>query len=117
MSLILLTFIYCMVTQVLAIDYLFAMGVYIIGFGLVKGYLSDELTAVFNFKKTKNLYEKNGFKDSFMELLSLILIFINSYLLMSESFILFEFIYVFLLIALTYRFLFWGITRTIRERD
>ena len=51
-----------------------------------------------------------------MELLSLVLIFINSYLIDYEPFSLFEFVYILFLIALLYRFLFWGITRTVRKR-
>lgn len=117
MYLLLFTIIYCLITQVLNIDYLLAFGIYIIGLGLFKGFLSEELKDVFNSQKTKYLYEKIGFKDSLMELLSLILIFINSYIIDYESFSLVEFVYLFFLIALVYRFLFWGITRTIRERE
>lgn len=114
MYLLLFTIIYCIIIQVLNIDYGTAMGIFLIGFGLVKGYLSKELKDVFNFKKNKHLYEKNGFKNSLMELLSLTLIFINSYFIAYEPFSIFEFAYMFFLIALVYRFVFWGITRTIR---
>ena len=114
--LLLFTIMYCIITQVLNIDYGPAMGIYLIGFGLVKGYLSEELKDVFNFRKTKYLFEKNGLKDSLMELLSLTLIFINSYFIAYEPFSLFEFAYMFFLIALVYRFVFWGITRTIRKK-
>jgi hypothetical protein len=93
-----------------------AMGVYLIGIGLTKGFLSEELTDVFNFKKNKYLYEKNGFKASLMELLSLMLIFINSYLIDYEPFSIFEIIYLLFVIALVYRFLFWGITLAIVEK-
>ena len=113
--LLLFTIIYCVITQVLNIGYGPTMGIYLIGLGLVKGFFSEELKDVFNFKKTKYLYEENGFKDSLMELLSLILIFINSYLIDYEPFSLFEFVYMFFLIALVYRFVFWGITRTITK--
>ena len=92
------------------IGYLLAMGVYLIGLGLIKGLFSEELKDVFNFKKTKYLYEKNGFKASLMELLSLMLIFINSILIDYEPLSLFEYVYLLFLIALVYRFLFWGIT-------
>jgi len=115
--LLLFTIIYCVLIQVLNISYGPAMGIYLIVLGLVKGYLSEELKDVFNFKKTKYLYEKNGFKDSLMELLSLTLIFINTYFSINEPFSLFEFAYMFFLIALVYRFVFWGITRTIRIRN
>ncbi|WP_440896670.1 hypothetical protein ACS127_01275 [Amphibacillus sp. Q70] len=99
------------------IDYLLAFGIYIIGLGLFKGFLSEELKDVFNFKTTKDLYEKIGFTASLTELLSLVLIFINSYLIDYEPFTPFEFLFMFFNIALVYRFLFWGITRTIRERN
>ncbi len=95
-------------------DYGPAMGIYLIGLGLVKGYCSDELTDVFNFKKTKHLYEKNGVKDSLMDLLALLLIFINSILIDYEPFTLFEYGNLFILITVVYRFIFWGTTRTIR---
>ena len=116
MYLLLFTIIYCIITQVLNIAYGPAMGIYLIGLGLVKGYFSKELKDVFNFKKTKYLYEKNGFKDSLMDLLSLILIFINSYLIDYDAFSPFEFAFMFVSFALVYRFLFWGITQTITER-
>ena len=116
MYLLLFTIIYCVITQVLNMSYGSAMGIYLIGLALVKGFLSEELKDVFNFKRTKYLHEKNGFKDSLMELLSLMLIFINSYLIDYEPFSLFEFVYMFFLMALVYRFLFWNITRTIRRK-
>lgn len=115
MYLLLFTIIYCVITQFLNMAYGPAMGIYLIGLGLVKGFFSEELKDVFNFKKTKYLYEKNGYKDSLMDLLSLMLIFVNSYLIDYEPFSLFEFIYLFLIIALVYRFIFWGTTRTIGE--
>lgn len=116
MYLLLFTIIYCVITQVFNMTYLSALAIYLIGLGLVKGFFSEELRDVFNFKKTKYLYEKNGFKDSLMELFSLMFIFINSYLIDYEPFSPFEFVYFFFLIALVYRFLFWGIARTIRKR-
>ena len=116
MYLLLFTITYCVITQVLNMSYGSAMGIYLIGLALVKGFLSEEIKDVFNFKRAKYLHEKNGFKDSLMELLSLMLIFINSYLIDYEPFSLFEFVYMFFLMALVYRFLFWNITRTIRRK-
>ena len=116
MFLLLFTIIYCLITQIVNIDYGPAMGIYIIVLSLVKGFLSKEIKDVFNFYKTNYLYEKNGFKDSLMELLSLMIIFINSYLIDYEPFSLFEFAYLFAVFAVVYRFVFWGITRIIRER-
>lgn|SRR5690625_3786605 len=114
MILLLFTILYCVITQILNITYLLALGIYLIGLGLVKGYFSEELKGVFNLKKTKQLYENNGLKDSLTELLAVILVFFNSYLIDYEPFSLIDFIYFIFLIALVYRFLFWGITRTIR---
>lgn len=116
MYLLLFTIVYCIITQVLNISYLLAMGIYLIGFCLVKGFLKEEIKDIFNLKETKYLYKKNGFKDSAMELLSLILIFINSFIIDYEPFSIFEFVYMFFLIVFAYRFIFWGITRTIREK-
>lgn len=93
-----------------------ALGIYLIGLCLVKGFLSEELKDVFNGEGSKYLYEKNGFRNSLMELLSLILIFINSYLIAYEPFTRFEFVFMFFLIAGVYRFIFWGITRTIGKK-
>ena len=115
--LLLITIIYCVITQVLNIGYGPAIGIILIVIGLVKGYLTEELKDVFNIKKTKYLYEKNGFKDSLMELLSLMLIYINSYLIMNEAVSLFEFLFLFVGFTMVYRFIFWGIRRTIRERN
>ena len=116
MYLLLFTVFYCIITQILNIGYGPAMGIYLIGLGLVKGFLSEEPKDIFNLIRIRYLYEKNGLKDSLMELLSLVLIFINSYLIDYEPFSLFEFVYMLFLIALLYRFLIWGITRTIRKR-
>lgn len=114
--LLLVTIIYCVIIQVLDIGPGPAIGIYLIVLGFVKGYLSEELEDVFNFKKTKYLYNKIKFKDSLMELLSLILIYINSCLLINEPISLFEFVYLFVGFAMVFRFIFWGITRTIRIR-
>ncbi len=89
MYLLLFTMIYCVITQVLNIAYGPAMGIYIIGLGLVKGFFSEELKDVFNSRKAKFVYEKNGFKDSLLDLLSLVLVYINSYLIDYEPFTLF----------------------------
>lgn len=119
MYLLLFTIIYCLVTKIpiANMDSGPALGIYLIVLALIKGYFSEELKDVFNYKKTKYLFNKIGFKDSTMELLSLILIYINSYLMINESVSLFEFVYLFVGFAIVYRFLFWGITRTIRERN
>lgn len=92
------------------------MGIYLTGFGLFKGFLSEEPKDIFNFKPTKYLYQKSGLKNSLIELFSLVLIFINSYLIDYEPFTIFEFVYTSFLIAIVYRFLFWGVTRMIKER-
>lgn len=113
MYLLLFTIIYCVLTQFMNMAYGPAMGIYLISLGLVKGFFSEELKDVFNFKKTKDLYKENGFKKSLIDLLSLILIFANSYSIDYEPFSLFEFVYIFFIIAIVYRFIFWGTTRTI----
>lgn len=115
MYLLLFTIIYCVITQVLNVSYGPALGIILIGVGVLKGLLSEELNDVFNLRKAKYLYQKIGFKDSAIELLSLLLIFTNSYLIEYDPFSLFEFIYIFFYLALAYRLVFWGITRTIKE--
>lgn len=111
MYLFLLTVIYCVITQILNLSYELSIGIYLIGLGLIKGLSSEEIKDVFNFKKTRDLYKENRFIDSLMELFSLLLIFINSYIIEYEPFSLFDFVYTFFLIALVYRFLFWGMIR------
>ena len=118
MYLFLFTIIYCLVTNISIanLDPGPALGIYLIVLALIKGYLSEEIRDVFNFKKTKYLIEKIRFKDTVMELVSLVLIYINSYLMIDEPVSLFELVYLFVGFVIVYRFLFWGITRTIRER-
>ena len=110
MHLILFTIIYCIITQILNLKFTFALGIYLIGLSIGKGFLSKEIVDVFNLRKTSYLYEKFGFKDSLMELVSLILVFLNAHLLAYQSFTPFGFIWMFLIILIVYRFLFWGTT-------
>jgi len=65
MYLLIFTTIYCVITQLCNIGYGPAMGVYLVGFGLVKGYYSDALQDVFNLKQTKILFGKFGMKTLF----------------------------------------------------
>ncbi|RPF53501.1 hypothetical protein [Aquisalibacillus elongatus] len=116
MYLLLFTIVYIVTTHILNLGDLLALGIYIIGLSIIKGLLSEELENVFNIKRTKFLYSYNGFKNSLMELLSLIIVFINFYLIDYVPFSFLEFIYLFFVITVLYRFLFWGITRTIRNR-
>lgn len=115
MFLISFTIIYCVVTQFLNLKFTLALGIYLIGLSVGKGVLSKEITDVFNFRRTTHMYEKIGFKDSLMELLSLVMVFLNAYLMFYEPFNPFEFVWMFFLILIVYRFLFWGITRTFRK--
>lgn len=110
MYLFLFTVIYCVIIQATNITYELSL-IYLFGLVYMKGISSKELKDVFNFKKTKDLYKENRFIDSLMELLSLTLIFSIPYLTDFEPFSLFEFVYMIFLIALLYRFLFWGMIR------
>lgn len=109
MYLVLFTIIYCVITQIFNLNYALSFGIYLIGLSIVKGFLSKELTDVFNFKKTSYMYEIIGLKDSFMEIIALMLIYINTYLIDYEPLSVFEFIITFFIFILVYRFLFWGI--------
>ena len=111
------TIIYCFLTHLLTISYGPALGIFLILIGFLKGYLSHAFSNFLNLEKAKVLYKKNGFKDSVLELLSLVLIYLNSIIIDYEKFTLFEYLFLFVGFALVYRFLFWGITRTIREKD
>ena len=117
MYLILFTIVYCFITQLINISYGPALGVFLLVFGFLKGFFSNKHSDFLNIESSKKLYKKNGFKDSLLELLSLVLVYINSYLIDYEPFTLFEFVYLFAGFAILYRFLFWGITRTIKERN
>lgn len=117
MYLFLFTIIYCIITWVLNINYELALGVYLISSGFFKGILSENFKEDFlNMQKTTEFYKKVGFKDSLMEFLSIILVFLNSYLIDYEPFTAFEFIWIFFVIAISYRFAFWGITRMLRKK-
>ncbi|GEN29834.1 hypothetical protein HNQ35_000464 [Cerasibacillus quisquiliarum] len=122
MYFLLFTVIYCLITQILNIDYVLALGIYLIGLCFIKGMLKEMTNGegikdVFNIKKTKHMYEENGFKNSLIEYLSLFLVFLNSYLIDYEPFTPFEYIYMFFLIGFVYRFIFWGMIRSFKEAD
>ncbi|MBK3496683.1 hypothetical protein JFL43_17810 [Viridibacillus sp. YIM B01967] len=115
MYLLLFTIVYCFITQLMNISYGPAFGIYLLPFGFIKGYFSNEFNNFINLESSKDLYKKNGSKDSLIELLSLVIVYINSFLIHYEPFSIFEFVYLFAGFAILYRFLFWGIIRTIRE--
>lgn len=122
MYFLLFTIIYCLITQILNMDYVLALGIYLIGLCFIKGMLKEMTNGegikdVFNIKKTKHMYEENGFKNSLIEYLSLFLVFLNSYLIDYEPFTPFEYIYIFFLIGIVYRFIFWGMIRSFKEAD
>ncbi|WP_220727626.1 hypothetical protein [Marinilactibacillus psychrotolerans] len=52
------------------------------------------------------MYEIIGLKDSFMEMIALMLIYLNTYLIDYEPLSVFEFIITFFVFILVYRFLF-----------
>lgn len=111
MYLFLFTLIYCVITQMLSFSFEMSFGVYLIGLALIKGLSSGEIKDIFNFKKTRDVFKENRFIDSLMELFSLVIVFINAYLIDYEPFSPFEFVYTFFLLVVLYRFLFWGIIR------
>lgn len=111
MYLFLFTLIYCVITQMLSFSFEMSFGVYLIGLALIKGISSGEIKDIFNFKKTRDVFKENRFIDSLMELFSLVIVFINAYLIDYEPFSPFEFVYTFFLLVVLYRFLFWGIIR------
>lgn len=115
MYLVLLTIIYCVVTQLFNLDYALALGLYLVSLSVLKGVLSKELSDVFNFKKTHYLYEKIGLRDTLSELLSLLLVNINAYLIDYDTFSTLEFFIAFFIFAVVYRFLFWGITMKLKN--
>ncbi|WP_430787197.1 hypothetical protein VBD025_15810 [Virgibacillus flavescens] len=114
MYLILFTIIYCVLTRVLDVDYGPALGIYIIGLGLAKGWRTKELRDVFNFRRNKYLYNKFGLKDSLTEYLSLFFVFLNALLIANSSFTAFELLWMLFLVGAVYRFIFWGVTQAIR---
>lgn len=111
MYLFLFTLIYCVITQMLSFSFEMSFGVYLIGLALIKGLYSGEIKDIFNFKKTRDVFKENRFIDSLMELFSLVIVFINAYIIDYEPFSPFEFVYTFFLLVVLYRFLFWGIIR------
>lgn len=117
MPLLVFTIAYCVIMQLMNVSYGPALGIYLLVFGFLKGFLSHEFSNFLNLESAKELAVKNGRKDSIIELFSLLLIYMNSYLIDYEPFSFFEFLFLFAGIAILYRFLFWGITRTIKERE
>ncbi len=111
MYLFIFTLIYCVITQMLSFSFEVSFGVYLIGLALIKGLSSGEIKDIFNFKKTRDVFKENRFIDSLMELFSLVIVFINAYIIDYEPFSPFEFVYTFFLLVVLYRFLFWGIIR------
>ena len=118
MYLFLFTIVYCLVTNVpfVNIGPGPALGIYLISLALIKGYCSEELKDVYNFGNTKDWFNKIKLKDSLIELCCLILIYINAFFMTNEPVSLFEIIVLFVGFVLVYRYIFWGTTRTIRER-
>ena len=116
--LFLFTIVYCLVTNVPIVNIGPgpALGIYLIILALIKGYYSAELKDVYNFENTKDLFHKIKLKDSLIELFCLILIYINAFFMDNEPVSLFEIIVLFVGFVLVYRYIFWGTTRTIRER-
>lgn len=117
MYLILFTLVYCLATQLFNVPSEPAFGLILVTLAFVKGYVSHEKKNICNFESTKILYKKNGLKDSFIELICLVIIFMNAYFIEYEPFNVWEYGNLILLFVLIYRFLFWGTIRTFRESD
>lgn len=115
MYLILFTIIYCGITWIFNLDYVLAFGIYLVGLSVVKGVFTKNFRDVYNFRKISHMYGKVGFKESLIELVSLILVFVNTSLIDYESFTPFEIIWLIFLFVIVYRFLFWGIISTFRS--
>lgn len=117
MYLLLFTLIYCIITRIFNLNYSFAFGIYLIVLSIAKGVFSKELKDVFNFRKTSYMYEKFGFKDSLTEIISLMLVYINFISIDYEPFSILDFIVTIFIFTIVYRFLFWGITLTLRNHS
>ena len=117
MYLILFTLVYCFATQLFNVPFEMAFGLILVTLAFAKGYLSHEKNNICNLESTKKLYEKNGLKNSLIELLCLLIIFINPSFIEYEAFNKLEYAIIVLLFVLIYRFLFWGTIRTFRERN
>jgi len=97
------------------IDYLLTFGIYLIGFGVVKGVFSERKSDIFNINNTKNLYSEIGMLDTIFEFLSLFIVYVTAYILDYEKFTIYEMLITIFGFLLVYRFLFWGITGRIRS--
>ena len=115
MYLVLFTIIYCAITRIFNLNYALALGIYLIVLSVGKGILSKELKDVFNFRKINYMYKKVGFADSLMELISLMIIFINSLLIDYKPLSVFDFVFIILIFILIYRFLFWSMITTFKK--
>ncbi|MEW4309433.1 hypothetical protein [Rossellomorea marisflavi] len=115
MMILAVTILYSCITQFLFdIPAEMAFGIILTGAALIKGITSKGLDHVFNTERTKELYRMNGCRDSILEACSLLLIFINAILIDYEPLTPLEWGVVLFLFILSYRFLFWGLTRIIK---
>lgn len=117
MILLIITSLYIIISHLLDFTFEFFMGTYLIGLCLAKGLISEELKDVFNMQKTKYLYKKNGVGNSLLEMICLILVFINIIVIDYEPLSTFDYVYILFLIIILYRFIFWGTINTISNRN
>lgn len=106
---VLFTIIVCVVSYLMNINAFLLYVSYVVGFAILKGFLSDELKDVFNIRKAKDIYNKVGLFNSIDSFSSLLLITVY-YVFSKYEYFGFEYmIPIILCYILTYRFLFWDI--------
>lgn len=115
MYLILFTIIYCVAMMIFNLDHILAFAIYLTGAGFIKGVFSKELRDVFNLRKISLIYKNVGLKNSLIELVSLMLVFISFLFTNYKSFAILQYISIILVLILVYRFLFWGIRLTLKK--
>jgi len=107
--LVLFTIIVCVASYLMNISVFLLYISYVVGFAILKGFLSDELKDVFNIRKAKDIYNKVGIFNSIDSFSSLLLITVY-YVFNKYEYFNFEYMVpIILCYILTYRFLFWDI--------
>lgn len=117
MKLLIVALVYCFITHFLGVTYASAIGFFLLVASFAKGFFSHKRSNILNLEKTSVLFKKIGLPDTLTELLVFIILVSNSLLINGFDFNGSEIVFQLFLFILLFRFSFWGISRTIKERN
>ena len=104
------TIIVCVASYFININAFSMYFFYVMGFAIVKGFLSNTLKDVFNIRKVKDIYNEVGFMNSLDSFISLLFITVYYVFREYEQFSMGYLVPTVLCYILIYRFLFWDMT-------